>query len=280
MQTKIPVFTVLLSSLFIASCGGDGGSPSADSDSDANAGEGGSEGSDAVALDESIKPFYSQEGAEAGLKGCLNRGLYVNGPHAASIKSYKSTISPYWDTSSHDTNTYEYRYDVIELSDSGEAQVDVTTTFTSSLGNSTTTVVTPYALEGYQLRIVGPSRAVPNPNAYVYHFDLEEGESIPQTINAGSEAAPVYFTYIDTYVGREDVSLGSTFLKACRIDTLVTQETDQPQFRRRSLNSEWYALGTGLNIKSESVIYPDSEQDELLESRHITSAEINGVKIF
>jgi len=271
---------MLLCSLLITGCGDGSDSSTASSDSGSDA-EGSASGtSDAITLDASIKPMYSLEGAEAGLKGCLNRGLYVNGPHTISIKSYKSSIQPYWDTSSDDTNTYEYRHDVIEVSDSGEAQVDVTTTLTSSLGNSSTTFVSPYALEGYQLRVVGQSRATPNPNAYVRHFDLEEGESIPQTINAGSDAVPIYYTYIDTYVGREDVGTGINTLKACRVDTLVTQETDQPEFRRRSLISNWYAVGTGLNIKTESVFYPDSEQDELLESRHMTSAEINGVKIF
>ncbi|MFK7975355.1 MAG: hypothetical protein AB8C02_04430 [Halioglobus sp.] len=231
-------------------------------------------------IDASLKPLLNTQGAQAGLKGCLNRGLYVNGPHTLTTTTYTTASKPYWDTMFSDTVSTAYHYNVLKVSDDGVSEVDVKRTVNSSSRSSAITSVLHYELEGHQLRLVGPNRNTQNPNAYVEHFDLEEGVEIPQTINAGTDASPIVFTRLDTYRGREEINIEGRAMKACRVDSLLTADAQPPKFRRWSLSSTWYAVGTGLTLQVESTTHPDSEQDTLLETKVMTAAELNGVKLF
>jgi len=231
-------------------------------------------------LNPSLAPLLSADGAEAGLRGCLNRGLYVNGPHKLITTVLKNASTPYWDRRSSETQVSEYEYKVLKVSAGGVSEVDVSTKITRSSTSSVISLVRPYLLEGHQLRVVGHTRNTPNPYAYVNHFDLKPGEEVTQTINAGPDASPNLFTRVDTYMGREEIAIAGRAVKACRIDSVVTSEALEPQFRRWGFFSTWYALGTGLELRVESTSNPDSEQDTLLETKVLTAAELNGVKLF
>lgn len=275
MQFRVFSLAVLFSTLLITSCGGGGSDGSSD-----DSGEGDPGLTQGSSINASLKPLLNSDGAEAGLAGCMNRGLYVNGPHTVTVTQQESIVQPYWDTIFNDELSIEEQFNVIDLSAEGIAQVDVTQTTFRSLNGTSVTAVIPYTVEGYQRRIVGASRDMPNPNPYIEHFNLEEGVSIPQAINVGTPTAQNFMTRVDTYVGREEITIAGRVVKTCRVDSTFSQDSDQPQFRLLGEWSTWFGLGTGLELRRDSVSYPDSEQDTRIATTILTTAVINGEKIY
>ena len=268
----VPVFSTCV--LLLVGCGG-----GSDTETDTEL-ETETESSGTNIIDPSAAPLLNFDGAEAGLQGCLNRGLYVNGPHTLDITTTETFTRPYWETTTNDTIKRLSYYDVIGSSEEGVYEVDVSTTTTRNLGNTNFSSVSPYTLEGYQLRIVGLSRDTPKADAYIKYFDLEEGVSLPQTVNINTIASPIYYTFIDTYVGREEITIAGRVVKTCRVDSLILSDSEEEEFRRSSVGSRWYGLGTGIELRRESITEPDSEQDELHQFEEVLTAVLNGVELF
>ena len=116
---------------------------------------------------------------------------------------------------------------------------------------------------------------MPDPEAYVSYFNLDEGKTVPQTIQAGSLLA----TQFDTYFGREEITIAGNPVKTCRIDTEIILADDDPQYKRSLIMSRWYGVGTGLLLKRNRVVSPDASDVTIIEET-VNAAEINGNKIF
>ncbi len=280
MKISFYRFISALGLALLIGCGGGSGS---ESDTDENKEE---TIEDSTLADETplitqlTKPLINTEGAEAGLRGCINRPLYFNGPHTVSFTQTEGLRQPYWETTFDSTFETEIRYEALKVNDDGTSEVAVVKTTTKSASGNAISVAYTEILDGYNIYETVVGTAIPDDSVYVEYFNIEEGESVPQTINIRTEAEPLFETRIDEYIGREDITVAGNLFKACRVDSLFTVDDELPQFRRRLVQSAWYGVGTGLLLLKEAVNYPDSPQDELISSTVMTSAQINGTKIF
>ena len=260
---------MVAASLVITSCGG-GSSDGGGSDPDIpDTGDGDSSSSLIVPPD--ILPATSSEGAEPGLRGCLNRPLYYNGPHFVTT-IHDVTHSGSFGSSS-DSEQLEQIYTVTDIETDGVAHVAIETTLTTSTSTAGS-FTTPYTLDGYT---VGPSSASDN-SAQVMNYDLTVGESVTQTlgIDTGGSDGSIR-TY--TYVGRETLTVDGQPMETCRVDSEIRNESELPQFRLISDMTDWYGVGTGLKLKSEGVSYPDSEQDSVTTVKVLTFGSINAESV-
>lgn len=256
-------------SLMIASCGG-GASDDGGNDPDVPDNDDGDSPSSLI-VPPDVLPATSSEGAEPGLRGCLNRPLYYNGPHFVST-IYDVTHSGSTGSSGN-SEQIEQIYTVTEIETDGVAHVDMETTLTTSMSTGVS-FTTPYTLDGYT---VGPSSASDN-NAQVINYDLAIGESVTQTLGmetGGSEGS----TRTYTYVGRETLTFDGQQIETCRVDSETRNETELPQFRLISDVTDWYGVGTGLKLRTEGVSYPDSEQGSVTTVKVLTFGSINAESV-
>lgn len=217
-----------------------------------------------------VLPLTSSDGAEEGLRGCLNRALYFNGPNYVTTSEIKSITTR--DGTFDETYSTDSKYTVVEVTADGTSHVDHTLEASSSGSAS----VVPLTLAGYTLFAVGASRAEPDPMPFLMKYDLKPGETVSSVIpGAGLETIREYF-----YDGREEIMVQGRQVKACRVDTIVTTPSEAPQFVITSRISTWYGVGTGLKLRLEGVGYPDSEPDRSTSLHSLQSATINSTKIF
>lgn len=135
--------------------------------------------------------------------------------------------------------------------------------------------IAPYTLDGYKL---SPTGALDN-DPMIINYGLEEGESVTQVPGTDfSAVADSTRTY--TYVGRETVDINGVSLEACRVDSETRNETDRPEFRLENQASRWYAVGSGLLLKRESLSFPDSEDDIFTVESELSFGSVNSVSIF
>ena len=260
----------LCASFLIVSCGsgsGDGNAiDSIDQDVENN------DSTSPLIVPPDVLPLETSEGAESGLRGCLNRPLYYNGPHFVAT-SYDVTHAGFFGTTSH-SEQFDLIYTVVAVDEEGVAQVDIETTSATSNGAGGT-FTTPYTLDGYTVSPVG---ALDN-NPLVMNYDLDAGESVTQTLGAESEGASGS-TRTYTYLGREVMDVNGLQVEVCRVDTEIRNEAELPQFRLQADTSQWYGVGSGLKLKEEGVGNPDSEQDRITTVKVLTFGSINSISLF
>ncbi len=189
--------TALCASLLVASC------------SDGSGDAGGDTASLIVPPD--VLPLESSEGAESGLRGCLNRPLYYNGPHFVST-TFDVTITGLFGTTSQ-SDQIDLIYTVVAVDEEGIAQVDVETTLATSLGTGGNFTVA-YTLDAYTVIPVGAQRDTPDENPILFNYDLDAGESISQLIGPASQGA-ARSTRTYTYVGREVIDVNGLQIETC-----------------------------------------------------------------
>lgn len=251
---------VLTSTLLIVSCGGGSDGPT-DSSTDVNI-----PGAD-------VLPLINAENAESGLKGCLNRALYFNGPHFVSTA--ESQTITFGDIVSSSATTNELIYTVVSVAEDGFSQVDVDKTSVSSesgMANSTQA----YSLDGYTVSNYGSDRANPFPG--ILDFSLDEDATSSSEIVTGADDSTS--TVEDTYIGREQIEIAGQSVAACKVARTIYQDVGDPSFNTSVASTIWYGVGTGLTLKTDSVRYPFSELDRSTTVTTLDSATINSIQIF
>jgi len=250
--------------MFIASCDGSADTKPAAADAPSS-----TEGTRYPVPEADDLPLTGADGAPPNLRGCLNRNLYFNGPHSVSTTESVS-VTKYDDTFNSIENK-DWVYTVEEVTPEGVAKVNVEEKMGSSNGTGYTSS-TSVSLRGFSTSTVATTAGAPPPA--VFEYDLAPGESVTQDLSTPDlEIKRVY-----TYMGREDITVAGQLVKACRVNSVVTIPSELPQFRTSSRISTWYGVGTGLELRSDSLGVPDSI-DKSRTLRDLTNAVINGARI-
>ncbi len=133
-----------------------------------------------------VLPLENSEGAEPGLRGCLNHPLYYNGPHFVLTTFDVTNTGSFGATSQ--SEQIDLIYIAVAVDEEDIAQVDVKTTLATSFGTGGNFTVV-YTLDAYIIIPVGAQRDVPDENPLLLNYDLDVGESISQLIGPASLGA-------------------------------------------------------------------------------------------
>ena len=224
------------------------------------------------------EPLFSSAGAPERMPGCLNSNLYKGGPHLVNTLTRVTNA----DMTSYTLNTRS-TYTVLEERDDGSSLVSVEASITTDSGLAST-ITNVYDLDGFVLTLIGPVRETglaPDPDPQEWFFGLaavEESGVSTALVDRGArseEDGSILYTdvsNVQTYIGNEVIDTPMGAFETCRVSYGASDGLSETTI--------WYALGSGITVKTQNFFYnvgPDRITTE--SGSQLEFASINGTTI-